>query len=411
MKVFFSRGIMALVDVEGVPILLGQLSIQHLMASPRSLHDILVRHYMRQLLHGIYKLFGSVGVIGNPLGFARNIGLGIKDFMSVSSRSVIQSPFGILTGVVEGSKSLFSNTIYALSSATTQFSKSAHKWIVAFTFNEQTVANNDMLCQTTNLHSKGVLNEFLEGLTGFLQSPIRGAEKHGLPGVLSGVAMGTIGLVARPVASLLEGTAKTAQSIRNRSSPHLSSHRRVRLPRPLARELPLSPYSWEDAIGLTMLQQADEAKYKDEIYVICKSLKMAGKFIVISEQHVLVVYCSCLVGLGLLDFAGVPANLTWVIEMEMKLESIVLVDRTDASVNIVVSNAEVTCRHKKVGSRHKSWVPPISAPFIYLSVELPSDLEAEDVLQVLLSAIQIKRKKRCGLQVLHRANLNKASSC
>ncbi|KAG0496670.1 hypothetical protein HPP92_001361 [Vanilla planifolia] len=322
------RGIMALVDVEGVPILLGQLSIQHLMASPRSLHDILVRHYMRQLLHGIYKLFGSVGVIGNPLGFARNIGLGIKDFMSVSSRSVIQSPFGILTGVVEGSKSLFSNTIYALSSATTQFSKSAHK-----------------------------------GLTGFLQSPIR-------------VAMGTIGLVARPVASLLEGTAKTAQSIRNRSSPHLSSHRRVRLPRPLARELPLSPYSWEDAIGLTMLQQADEAKYKDEIYVIC-----------------------------------VPANLTWVIEMEMKLESIVLVDRTDASVNIVVSNAEVTCRHKKVGSRHKSWVPPISAPFIYLSVELPSDLEAEDVLQVLLSAIQIKREKRCGLQVLHRANLNKASSC
>ncbi|KAG0501172.1 hypothetical protein HPP92_001244 [Vanilla planifolia] len=407
----FQRGIMALVDVEGVPILLGQLSIQHLMASPRSLHDILVRHYMRQLLHGIYKLFGSVGVIGNPLGFARNIGLGIKDFMSVSSRSVIQSPFGILTGVVEGSKSLFSNTIYALSSATTQFSKSAHKWIVAFTFNEQTVANNDMLCQTTNLHSKGVLNEFLEGLTGFLQSPIRGAEKHGLPGVLSGVAMGTIGLVARPVASLLEGTAKTAQSIRNRSSPHLSSHRRVRLPRPLARELPLSPYSWEDAIGLTMLQQADGAKYKDEIYVICKSLKMAGKFIVISEQHVLVVYCSCLVGLGLLDFAGVPSNLTWVIEMEMKLESIVLVDRTDASVNIVVSNAEVTCRHKKVGSRHKSWVPPISAPFIYLSVELPSDLEAEDVLQVLLSAIQIKREKRCGFQVLHRANLNKASSC
>ncbi|KAG0481941.1 hypothetical protein HPP92_010025 [Vanilla planifolia] len=222
--------------------------------------------------------------------------------------------------------------------------------------------------------------------------------------------MGTIGLVARPVASLHEGTAKAAQSIRN-SSPHLSSHRGVHLPRPLARELPLSPYSWEDALGLTMLLQADGAKYKDEIYVICKSLKQTGKFIVIREKHVFVVYCSCLIGLGLLDFAGMPANLTWVIEIGMKLESIVLVDRTDDSVNVVGSNAEVACRHKKVGSRHKAWVLPISAPFIYLSMELPSDLEADDVLQVLLLAIQIEMEKRCGLQVLHRANLNKPSSC
>lgn len=36
------------------------------------------------------QVFGSAGVIGNPMGFARSVGLGIKDFLSVPARSVFQ---------------------------------------------------------------------------------------------------------------------------------------------------------------------------------------------------------------------------------------------------------------------------------------------------------------------------------
>ncbi|KAH7688710.1 Vacuolar protein sorting-associated protein 13 [Dioscorea alata] len=114
----FQRGLMALIDVEDVPVHLRQLTLEHLMANKESIQEILTRHYTRQLLHEIYKVFGSAGVIGNPMGFARNVGVGIKDFLSVSSKGIVQ------------------------------------------------------------------------GLTGLLQSPIKGAEKHGLPGVLSGIANG-----------------------------------------------------------------------------------------------------------------------------------------------------------------------------------------------------------------------------
>ncbi|KAJ0968199.1 hypothetical protein J5N97_025116 [Dioscorea zingiberensis] len=111
-----------------------------------------------------FKVFGSAGVIANPMDFARNVGIGIKDLLSVSTQGIVQSPSGLFTGIAQGSKGLLSNTVYAISSATTQFSKAAHK-----------------------------------GLTGLLQSPIRGPENHGLPGVLSGIAMVTAGLVARPM--------------------------------------------------------------------------------------------------------------------------------------------------------------------------------------------------------------------
>ncbi|PSS01845.1 Vacuolar protein sorting-associated protein like [Actinidia chinensis var. chinensis] len=241
------RGLMAFADVEGAHIYLKQLFIAHHLASWESIQEIILRHYTRQLLHEMYKVFGSAGVIGNPMGFARSVSHGIKDFLSVPARSVFQSPAGLITGMAQGTTSLLSNTVFAISDAATQFSRAAHKGIVAFTFDDQAVAGVEKQQKGESSHSKGVVNEFLEGLTGLLQSPIKGAEKYGLPGVLSGVALGITGLVARPAASILEVTGKTAQSIRNRSKLHnMAAQRlRVRLPRPLSRELPLRPYSWE----------------------------------------------------------------------------------------------------------------------------------------------------------------------
>lgn len=38
-----------------------------------------------------------------------------------------QSPAGLITGVAQGTTSLLSNTVYAISDATTQVSRAAHK--------------------------------------------------------------------------------------------------------------------------------------------------------------------------------------------------------------------------------------------------------------------------------------------
>ncbi|ONK64446.1 uncharacterized protein A4U43_C07F26050 [Asparagus officinalis] len=401
----FQRSLMALVDVEGVPVHLGELVLGHLMASRESIEEMVTKHYTRQLLHEMYKVFGSAGVIGNPIGFARNVGLGIKDFLSVSSKEIVHSPIGLLNGIAQGSKSLLSNTIYAISSATTQFTKTAHKGIVALTFDEQTAAEMDMQLKSES-HGRGILSEFFEGLTGLLQSPIRGAEKHGLPGVVSGIAMGTAGLVARPMASILEATGKTAQSIRKRSNPHQSKRLRIRFPRPLARELPLLPYSWEEAIGVSMLLQADASRLRDEIFVMCKTLRHPGNFIIITERLVFSVCCSCLVDLDSPEFVGVAADPEWVIETEMSLESIVHIDRTGDALNIVGSNAETTSRQKKGGMKEsRAWKTPISAPLFNVRVEFRNQEEAEDVLQVLLSTIDQSKERRRSGHLLLRSNL------
>ncbi|VVA31867.1 PREDICTED: vacuolar [Prunus dulcis] len=407
------RGLMALADVEGARIHLKQLTIAHQIASLESLQEILVRHYTRQLLHEMYKVFGSAGVIGNPMGFARSMGLGIKDFLSVPARSIFLSPTGLITGMAQGTTSLLSNTVYAISDAATQFSKAAHKGIVAFTFDDQAVSGVEQQQIGVATHSKGVINGVFEGLTGLLQSPIKGAERHGLPGVLSGIALGITGLVAKPAASILEVTGKTAQSIRNRSRFYQMGQQRfrVRLPRPLSRELPLRPYTWEEAVGASALVEADDSfRLKDEILVMCKELRQAGKFVIITHRLVLIVSCSSLVDLGKPEFRGVPADLEWVIESEVRLESVIHADCDQGVVHIVGSSSNIPLRQNQQAKRSSGtgagrWNNP-TVPLIQTNLELAHQEDAENLLQILLSTIELGKEQGWGCRyLLHRSNI------
>ncbi|KAI4331783.1 hypothetical protein L6164_016738 [Bauhinia variegata] len=412
------RGLMALADVEGARIHLKELTIAHHMASWESIEEILIRHYARQLLHEIYKLFGSAGVIGNPLGFARSMGLGIRDFLSVPAKSIMQSPTGLITGVAQGTTSLLSNTVYAVSDAASQFSKAARKGIVAFTYDDQAVSRMEKQQTSGTSDSKGVINEVLEGLTGLLQSPIRGAERHGLPGVLSGIALGVTGLVAKPAASILEVTGKTALGIRNRSKPNQtrSQRFRVRLPRPLASDLPLRPYSWEEAVGTSLLIEADDGlKYKDETLVACKALKEGGRFVILTNRLLLIVSCPYLIKLGKPEFSGIPADLHWTIELEIGLESIIHADIGQGVVHIVGSRPDTLLRQNqhspKRGSGGRTRAPhwnhfPTHLPLSQTSLELASEEDAQNFLQIFLSAIETGKEQGWGCRhFLHRANI------
>ncbi|KAK6259268.1 hypothetical protein SCA6_013742 [Theobroma cacao] len=407
------RGLMALADVEGARIHLKQLSIMHQMASWESIQEILIRHYTRQLLHEMYKVFGSAGVIGNPMGFARSLGVGIRDFLAVPAKSILKSPTGLITGMAQGTTSLLSNTVYALSDAATQFSKAAHKGIVAFTFDDQAVARMEKQLKGEASHSKGIINEVFEGLTGLLQSPVKEAEKHGLLGILSGIALGVTGLVGRPAASILEVTGRTAQSIRNRSRVyHMGSQQyRVRFPRPLSRELPLRPYSWEEAVGISVLTEADDGKLKDEVYVMCKALRKPGKFVIVTERLVLVVNCPSLVDFEKPEFRGVAVDPEWVIETEISLHSVIHTDADDGVVHIVGSSSDALLRQKqqlsrKGGGTRKRWNNPSTPlPLFQTNLEVASEGDAEDFLLVLLSTIEQGKEHGGGGYLLHRNNI------
>lgn len=157
-----------------------------------------------------------------------------------------------------------------------------------------------------------------------------------------------------------------------------------------------------------MLIQADGCRLKNETFVLCKALKQSGKFIILTERLLLVVFCPYLVDLGASAFIGVPPDPEWVIETEMNLESVVHIDRSEEVVNIVGNTAETLPKQKRGGGArsNRPWSPPsTSTPLFLASAELPNNEEAEDVVQVILSVIEKGKMRRWGLRVVHQSNL------
>ncbi|XP_056698931.1 uncharacterized protein [Spinacia oleracea] len=410
------RGIMALADVEGAQICLKELTITHHMASWGSIQEILLKHYTRQFLHEMYKVFGSAGVIGNPMGFARRVGLGVKDFISVPARGALQSPSGLISGMAQGTSSLLSNTLYAMSDTATQFSKAAHKGILAFTFDDHDVSKMEQQRVVTSSQSKGVIHEMFEGLTGLLQSPIKGAEKHGIPGVLSGLALGVTGLVAKPAASVLEATGRTAQSIRNRSRLYRpgTHHLRARLPRALSAERPLGRYSWDAAIGTAVLLEADGSKFRDEVLVMCKALQVAGEFVVLTEKLILIIRCSSLVDLGKPEFQGIVSEPEWILVAKIALESVIHHNVDGEVVHIVGSSSETLIgqsqhQQRRTGGRMKLWSKSVNPlPLFQTDLAFTSQEDANYFLKVLSSAIDKGRDQGWGkVYLLYQSNSRK----
>lgn len=397
------RGLLALMDVEGAPIYFRQLTLAHPLASWDAIQGMVVRHYTRQLLHEVYKVLGSVGVFGNPMGFARSLGFGIRDFISVPAKSIVQNPGGIVTGMAQGTRSLLNNTVFAVSNAAAQFSKAARKGVVAFAFDEEFVAEIERRQQGQGSHNQGVLNDFLEGLTGLLQSPIRGAEKHGLPGILSGIAVGAAGLIARPVVSILEVSGRTAQSIRNRSNPSQLNHFRVRFPRPLVRDSPLLPYSWEEAVGTAVLQEVESKRLKDEVLVTCIALGFPGLFIVLTERLLLKVKSACIAAAASPE-NNMPGGPDWSIQQEISLDNIIHVDREGQLLNVLAGSQETYFRRRKDPTTSKKNYMSHFVPFTQETIVLPHEDAAKELSQLLGSLLD-ELKKHSSPSILRRENL------
>ncbi len=61
------------------------------------------------------------------------------------------------------------------------------------------------------------------GFSGFVDAPIRGAEKKGALGFAQGVGWGLYGLVVKPMTGLFDGVAKVSEGIKNGQSDAVAS--------------------------------------------------------------------------------------------------------------------------------------------------------------------------------------------
>lgn len=104
--------------------------------------------------------------------------------------------------------------------------------------------------------SQGVIS----ALTGMVTKPMSGAKRDGVSGAMKGLARGAFGLIAQPVVGFTSLISDTLQAVKS-ATDTVQIVQRARLPRYLAVDCALRPYSLVEAEALVLLQDVNDGKY------------------------------------------------------------------------------------------------------------------------------------------------------
>lgn len=140
---------LAFADVEAAHIQIKGLELQHPLLSQSALFALVGRHYMRGLVHEVYKIVGSADILGDPVRLVHHLGLGVWSLFSNPASAALgetsnrlEIPQRVLFGFVMGLRSLLSNTIYAFSNATAKLSLTARKGLVLLRLEDESQLRN-----------------------------------------------------------------------------------------------------------------------------------------------------------------------------------------------------------------------------------------------------------------------------
>lgn len=94
------------VALDRSPLHFGQFQRSEILTTSYSLGHSLAMHYLSGALIRAGWVVGSLDLLGNPGGFARTVGSGVRDFVQLPYEGILQGPWAFIAGVTHGSLSL-----------------------------------------------------------------------------------------------------------------------------------------------------------------------------------------------------------------------------------------------------------------------------------------------------------------
>ncbi|KEG13311.1 vacuolar protein sorting-associated protein 13 family protein [Trypanosoma grayi] len=206
----FTMGGRLVPSVERAPLIIGEVERTDVNQCSNSLQGALVSmlwpSYRNQFLLQLYKIVGSLEVLGNPLALMSGWGKGVRSFV------VETADMNPLKGARAFLLATTSSTLHSVGLLSRVGSRTAasiswdNDWLEARDENERL---NDSSQPSGVLW--GVAQGLRGGIEGVVSRPWNGARNAGIAGFCTGIAAGAVGLLTRPVASVLDGFGNTAE--------------------------------------------------------------------------------------------------------------------------------------------------------------------------------------------------------
>uniref|UniRef100_T1HCM9 Vacuolar protein sorting-associated protein 13B n=1 Tax=Rhodnius prolixus TaxID=13249 RepID=T1HCM9_RHOPR len=190
------------------------------VTTPYRLGHAITLHYFLGAIYGTGWALGSLQLLGAPAGLARSVGHGLKSFITMPYKGIMEGPTGFLLGVLHGSAALMKHiTAGTLTSVT----KLAGSW--SRTLDRLTLSTEDLKYaeQMRRMKPQGLAQGIKQGLTefgvsllggvgGLAQQPLEYATGRD-SSLVGSLGRGIVGVMARPISGAAELVALTAHGI------------------------------------------------------------------------------------------------------------------------------------------------------------------------------------------------------
>jgi len=263
--------------VSGVPLRIEGLLWVDLFTRQDQLMNLLMSHYTSSFFKQFFLLLGSAEIIGSPVDLFVNIGSGFKSFVDEPRKAIQTSdPKAIGLGMAKGTGKLIGKTIFtSVFGAASKITGTISSAAAHATLDDQYLKQRNLSAAHKPKHvGDGIAKGFksfgtnlVDGLTGVVRQPMKGAEEGGVKGFAEGLGKGLLGLAVKPVVGAVDLVALSAQGVSNTTSYFENKDRdRRRLPRFFdERKLVLS-YDELKARGLKLMYKAPDDSVKNKIY-------------------------------------------------------------------------------------------------------------------------------------------------
>ena len=179
------------------------------------------KFYVLETLKQIYKIVGSLDFVGNPTMLVTSFFSGVRDLVVAPSAAFMKSPTDpsrVGIGVATGVMSLVSHSTSGFFGAMAKVASAAGHGVATLSLDTdfRDWHRDKVVVETANLNREwkrrgvqsigrmltrpvaDIVLGITGGIAGIIISPVKGYQRNGKVGLARGIAVGGIGLIAKP---------------------------------------------------------------------------------------------------------------------------------------------------------------------------------------------------------------------
>ena len=290
--------------ISDCPLRFNEKVVENVYLSWPDVSMIIVKSYISQGITQIYKVLGSLDIIGNPVKLVRNVGGGFYDFVNEPRKGFRMGPkeFGI--GVAKGFGSLIYGIVGGIFDVIQRISGTLYAATQSLTGHDRESISIEDENEPTNILSGfaegfvGFGKEIGKGFYSFCYEPCEKTKTGGTVALCKGLGSGLLKLVVSPFAGILKlitcifaGFKNTCFILTGKKKIKTS---RFRHPRVIVEgDKKLMPYEENKAEAREILYQLENIDTNNILFAedfICPDCPRRMSTAILTDDHMYVVY-------------------------------------------------------------------------------------------------------------------------